>query len=180
MRLRDVKPAMFTAQASWSKRIVRMRVLKVQTNELMVDEVRRELLLTLATTQHGGKAVLKTMGFVDLEVMWARVPTLACVEQRERARGRLSKYSLRVFGASLLARPRVRIPMSNVFPRTVMVQAVKQLFFELGGDVRPVVRRLHKRARYVSADPTCVGDGLCNWRPWCRDDYVPGVEPACT
>ena len=123
---------------------------------------------------------MKTMGFVDLEVMWARVPTLACVEQRERARGRLSKYSLRVFGASLLARPRVRIPMSNVFPRTVMVQAVKQLFFELGGDVRPVVRRLHKRARYVSADPTCVGDGLCNWRPWCRDDYVPGVEPACT
>ena len=70
--------------------------------------------------------------------------------------------------------------MSNVFPRPAMVQAVKRLFYELGCEQSPVVDRMRRRTRYVAADPTRVGDGLCNWRLWCRETYVPGVQPKCT
>ena len=178
--LKRLKPAVFTTQAPWATRIVKLRVLKVVRTDCMDDEVRGELLRTLATTQHGGKALLKVMGFEDMEVMWAWVPKLEKEHQRERARGRLSKWTTRMWGVSLLARPQVRVPMSNVFPRAAMQRAVDTMFRVLGDGQRPEVKRLRKRTRFVSAQPQRVGDSLCNWRPWCKNEYVPGVEPACT
>ena len=180
LRLRDIAPAAFTTATRWADRIVRLRVLEVKINGGFRDEVRAELLHSLATTQHGGKVVLGAMKFRDLEILWTQAGAMKSAQQRERARGRLSKHSLKRFGVSLLARPRVRIPMNTVFPRNAMVRAVKRLFVELGGGERAVVDRLQRRTRYVAADPVRVGDGMCNWRKWCRDEYVPGAQPKCT
>ena len=77
LALKRIPPAWFTVQAPWRQRIVRMRVRAVRRSETAADEVRGELLRSLATTQHGGKDLLRALTFQDLEVVWQRVPTLA-------------------------------------------------------------------------------------------------------
>ena len=177
--LKRLKPANFTTQAPWSQRVVKLRVTDVVVSDRMCDVVRGSLLRTLATTQQGGRELLLQMTFVDMEVMWARVPALPTEIQRELARGRLSGWCLSTWGVSLRQRPQVRIPMSGIFPRTAMQRAVEELFREVGDEVRPEVTRLRRRTRYVRAQPQRVGDKLCNWRPWCKEEYIPGCAPAC-
>lgn len=179
-RLKDLASTVFTTQAAWAEQIVSLRVLKVTRSTRMLEGVRGELLQKLATTQHGGLAELKAMRFVDLEMMWARVPTLATAGQRERARGRLSKWSKQTLGVSLLARPTVRMPMSNVFPRAALQRAVRALYDTLDSALRPEIARLQRRTRFVSADPTVVGRLMTNWQKWSKTAYTPGVAPVCS
>ena len=180
MRLSGLRAAAFTSQAARHERVERLRVLRVVERRVWKEEVRDKLLRTLSTTKAGGEGLLRFMGYKDLEVMWAKVKHLKTVHERESARGRLARRSRQGWGCSLNARPTVRVPMNVVFPRAVVVQAVKMLFRELGDSVRPQIDRLRRRVRYVRARPKTIGQALCNWQPWSKSQYVPGVEPACT
>ena len=180
VRLAELPGRLFTTQTPHHARVVRMYIVKVREREQWRAGVRGELVRSLATTQHGGKDLLKIMGFRDLEIMWSLVAKLKLDTERERARGRLAARARAGWGVSLLAKPVVRLPMSALFPRAAMQSAVRVVYEVLGASVRPQVHRLAQRTRYVCAQPVRVGDKLCNWRNWCKNEYVPGVEPKCT
>ena len=184
VRAHVLTSASFVAQAARGALVVRMRVLEVVERSRWRDEVRDNLLKSLARTRTGGRVLLKLMAFRDMEIMWNNVKLLKLAHEREHARGRLAKHALRVWGVSLRARPIARVPMSVVFPRAAMVHAVRALFHELGDTVRPAVRRLAQRVRFVRAKPTTVSGELCRgaggWQQWSKKEYVPGCEPACS
>ena len=120
------------------------------------------------------------MDYSELEALWSRVRKLSTVRERELARGRLCVRARQVGGVSLKARPAVPVPESKAFPRALMQHAVRKLYAVLGATRRPAIARLRQRTRCVASRPTRVDSALCTWRGWSRDEYVPGVEPACT
>ena len=120
------------------------------------------------------------MDYSELEALWARVRKLKTVRERELAQGRLCVRARQVGGVSLKARPSVPVPDSKAFPRALMQRAVRKLYAVLGASRRPAIARLQRRTRCVASRPERVDNALCTWRGWSSDEYVPGVEPACT
>ena len=180
VRVRKMLERMLTWQVPWRERVLRLQVLEVRQSSKWRDTVQDELVQILARTRTGGQDLLKLMSYRDLEIMWSRVKLLDDARERESVRGRLAAQSRKGWGVSLLARPVVRVPMSTVFPRAAMVAAVQVLFSLLGSATRPQISRLAQRVRMVRAQPKTIGGELCNWRPWSKHEYVPGVEPECS
>ena len=156
----------------------RFRLIKLNRTTSAVVTERDELVRKLGRSRYSGAHELKLATYPELERLWGRVRVLPRVEQRELARSRLCAQARRGWGVSLKTRPVVRVPSNKVFPRALLARAVKRVFNVLGQSRRPQIARLRKRTRCVATRPQRVGDTLCNWRKWSKDEYVPGSEPA--
>ena len=162
-----------------TQRCVRMfRLVKLNRTTTAAGADREVLVRKLGRSRHAGAHELKLATYPELERLWGRVRVLPRVEQRELARSRLCAQARRGWGVSLKARPVVRVPSNKVFPRALLARAVKRVFNVLGQSRRPQIARLCKRTRCVAIRPQRVGDTLCNWRKWSKEEYVPGCEPA--
>lgn len=178
MRLCAVKRRLLLRETTAAKRVVRIKIPKVQVCDVRGECAERTLLDTLATTQHGGAEALKLAGFPLLERLWSRSKALPTAQKRASARNRLSAQARKGWGVSLLARPLLRT--CATMPRGVVRVAADKVFTALGRDTRPQVQRLWKRMRTIVEAPDQVGKMLCDWRAWSRDTYVPGTMPRCT
>ena len=90
LTLRHLGAGMLMAQAPAGQRVVRLRVRDVVQTPRWREGAHDALLQTIASTRAGGRALLRFMGYRDLEIMWARATRLTAVHERERARGRLA------------------------------------------------------------------------------------------
>lgn len=178
LRLRQVQPAQLAITAPPRTRIVQLKFERVQVRKRDREELDR-LVRVLGTTRTGGQQEVRQGSFELLEHLWARRHTLSDRRTRERAESRLCSVALRGWGVSLRARPMLRIPGDPAFPAQCVRRAADRLFSLLGGRTRPQVRRVQKRVRVVRGKPVQVGEQLVNWRKWCAEEYVPGVEPEC-
>ena len=178
MQLRQVKPAWMTCAAPPRRRVVRLTFDKVEVKPRDREELDK-LVSVVGKTRTGGQQELRQGGYELLEHLWARRHTLTDKRVRERAEARLCGAAVRGWGVSLRARPVLRVPGDPAFPLRCARRAADKLFDLLGGRARPQVWRVRKRVRVVRAKPQQVGVQLVNWRKWCAEQYVPGVEPEC-
>ena len=178
MRLAQVTKRAMLRTAVDAVRIVRVRAQEVRVHDVRGEGAERHLLVQLATTQHGGKEALRAADFPMLERLWGRVKGLPTAQQRNSAQHRLCKQARLGWGVSLRARPLLRV--CATLPRGLARLASATLFTALGCDTRPQVRRLSERMRTIREAPAQIGRELCDWRTWCREDYVPGAPPKCT
>ena len=179
MALAQVKAARLCMNAPARKRIVKLQFEAVVVRARGTKEL-DGLVHTLGTTRTGGHDDLQHGGFEQLETLWARTRGLSDRRVRDAARARLSAYAQKGWGVSLRARPTLRIPGDPAFPAACARRAGKTLLDGLGRGVRPQVERMWQKLRIVRTKPDQVGSQLCNWRKWCAETYVPGVQPACT
>ena len=178
VRLRQVAAAQMTSAAPARTRIKWLRFAEVRTRPRAREELDR-LVRVLGVTRAGGASELQLGGYELLEQLWGRRATLTDKRTREHAEQRLCGVAIKGWGVSLRARPTLRVPGDPGFPMQCAKRAADTLFDALGCGGRAQVARLRRRVRIVRKKPEQVGEQLTNWRKWCADEYVPGVEPEC-